>query len=358
MTARFALKKSSDGSEIELRAAMIAGKLDTSDIVLNEGLPSRRHARLTIEDGQLWVEDLESRNGTFVSGFRIAVRTKLYGGDKVRFDSEEFSVIAPPRAGAAGADQATVVRAMPAAKPAESTPTQRIEAPPPIQVPAPPAPAPVENVVAPPPPAPPPPRAPAAAAAPPAASPQASAMRSPLTPRDDKTVFEPRVPRSRTAGQGGVAHELVDVPTLMVAAGAVPAQRFELRPEKGAARKWSVGSDPDNDIVLASAQVSAKHAEIVLEQGKWLIVDKFSTNGTWVNDQSTMKRILISGDQLRFGPVVEGVFLLPGLFNFGAAAVPEAGQSPTGNRKLFLTAGVGFVLMAVAIFVVWRFLHW
>ena len=37
---------------------------------------SRRHARIWLEGGQYWIEDLNSSNGTFVN------RTKIYPGQK------------------------------------------------------------------------------------------------------------------------------------------------------------------------------------------------------------------------------------------------------------------------------------
>src|SRR5437867_2235843 len=38
---------------------------------------SQTHARITVEDGGWWIEDLESRNGTFVNGREIKQRTRL-----------------------------------------------------------------------------------------------------------------------------------------------------------------------------------------------------------------------------------------------------------------------------------------
>jgi predicted component of type VI protein secretion system len=53
---------------------------------------SRRHARFLEEDGAVWVEDLGSRNGTFVNGVRVRGRAALAAGDEVRIADEALRV--------------------------------------------------------------------------------------------------------------------------------------------------------------------------------------------------------------------------------------------------------------------------
>jgi hypothetical protein len=93
--SRFVLRSAARGEEIELSGVMVAGRLPESDLKLNStgptGGPSRRHARLSVIDNRVWLEDLGSKNGTFVNGRRIASRTALRSGDSVRFDVEEFA---------------------------------------------------------------------------------------------------------------------------------------------------------------------------------------------------------------------------------------------------------------------------
>ncbi len=45
---------------------------------------SQVHARLSDRDGQLWIEDTGSTNGTFVNGKRIEAAVRLRKGDKVK----------------------------------------------------------------------------------------------------------------------------------------------------------------------------------------------------------------------------------------------------------------------------------
>ncbi|MBC7835940.1 MAG: FHA domain-containing protein [Phycisphaerales bacterium] len=51
---------------------------------------SRRHAELTPDDGEWWINDLTSQNGTWVNGVRIAERVRLRLGDQVRTGSTLF----------------------------------------------------------------------------------------------------------------------------------------------------------------------------------------------------------------------------------------------------------------------------
>jgi two-component system, NtrC family, sensor kinase len=51
---------------------------------IDDNAVSRRHAELTPDDGVWYIRDLESQNGTYVNGLRIADRTRLRPGDQIR----------------------------------------------------------------------------------------------------------------------------------------------------------------------------------------------------------------------------------------------------------------------------------
>jgi two-component system, cell cycle response regulator len=62
---------------------MVLGRGGTADIrLVDEGI-SRFHCRIRRQDDHLVVEDLESRNGTFLNGARVKVR-QLEDGDKIQ----------------------------------------------------------------------------------------------------------------------------------------------------------------------------------------------------------------------------------------------------------------------------------
>jgi two-component system NtrC family sensor kinase len=69
----------------EVRAdkeAYVLGRHESCDIVLEDKTVSRRHARLEIAGGGAWVEDLGSRNGTYVNGRKVT-RARVSGGDTI-----------------------------------------------------------------------------------------------------------------------------------------------------------------------------------------------------------------------------------------------------------------------------------
>jgi serine protease Do len=55
------------------------------------------------------------------------------------------------------------------------------------------------------------------------------------------------------------------------------------------------------EIVLENPKVSRLHAEVVSIDGKTLLIDRNSSNGTYVNDQKIDKRFLRDGDIIYFG---------------------------------------------------------
>ena len=72
-------------SEFPLREGhQIAGRDRTADIRLESPLVSRRHARFTARGASVTVEDLQSKNGTFVGGTQITTPVPLKRGDEVR----------------------------------------------------------------------------------------------------------------------------------------------------------------------------------------------------------------------------------------------------------------------------------
>jgi pSer/pThr/pTyr-binding forkhead associated (FHA) protein len=74
---------------------MLVGRHQDADILLQSADISRRHAALLLKDQQLWVQDLNSSNGTFINDARIEQETELHDGDILQFASFVFSVLAP-----------------------------------------------------------------------------------------------------------------------------------------------------------------------------------------------------------------------------------------------------------------------
>ncbi len=78
-----------------LKEINIIGRASECDISLAAAHLSRRHAQLQIVDGMLFVKDLDSANGTFLNGKRVA-EARVKRGDELRFDALSFGVMGPP----------------------------------------------------------------------------------------------------------------------------------------------------------------------------------------------------------------------------------------------------------------------
>ena len=64
-----------------------------------------------------------------------------------------------------------------------------------------------------------------------------------------------------------------------------------------------LGRQLDNDIVFNEEFVSRFHAEIRLEEGKYVLYDNESTSGTFVNSQKIDSCVLNSGDLISLASI-------------------------------------------------------
>jgi Domain of unknown function (DUF4388)/FHA domain len=72
---------------------ILIGRSSDLEMVLVEDMVSRKHARITMQADQIWIEDLGSTNGTFVNGEKIK-RTRLKEGDRVLIGTSILKLIA------------------------------------------------------------------------------------------------------------------------------------------------------------------------------------------------------------------------------------------------------------------------
>jgi DNA-binding winged helix-turn-helix (wHTH) protein len=69
------------------RGEHIVGRDRAAAIQIDDATVSRRHASITISADAVLLEDLHSKNGTFVGGERLTGPTALNDGDQIRFGS-------------------------------------------------------------------------------------------------------------------------------------------------------------------------------------------------------------------------------------------------------------------------------
>ena len=102
--------------------------------------------------------------------------------------------------------------------------------------------------------------------------------------------------------------------------------------------KLTVGRLGDNDVHVDDGSVSSHHAELAVRDGQAVLIDKESTNGTFLNgEQVTGEVSLNEGDEIYFGSV-RSVFMEPVAAPAAQAPEPmlsEAGAEGTGRPANF-----------------------
>jgi hypothetical protein len=90
---------------------------------------------------------------------------------------------------------------------------------------------------------------------------------------------------------------LMETPMLEVRRGKTAGQSFSLN----RAFPVSIGRSKVNEIPLDDVTVSGQHCRIIPENGKHVLYDLGSTNGTFVNDKKVQRVILQVGDMIKVG---------------------------------------------------------
>lgn len=357
-------------NRIPLTQNIVIGRSDECDLQVAEGHPSRRHAQITIEDDGVWLEDLSSANGTFVNDHQITEKVLLQNGDHISFDIDRFIFEAEDTV----ADDATVIRRLPES---DATVVRRIE---PAEAAA------DEPAVVAEPPTPKPPAATSTSEPTPEPTPQPAPEPTPETPPEatPETTAQPQaatasaaphVPRSwadpdyqneqgtrmltaeemRAMASGGNAAAVeVSEPQLIITAGDNAGMSFPLG--SGADGEWSIGTEANSDLQLTGTGISANHAKLTCENGRWRVIDQMSANGTFVNGNKSTVSFLSNGDSIKFGPV-ECTIALPaaGKKSKRAKAGSPAGKS-AGKNKSWLIIAIAAAVTVGLLLVVMQFL--
>ena len=71
------------GERLPLRAINSIGRDAGNDVVINDEAASAKHALLEFADGEWWIEDAGSTNGTVINGELVRARERLQYGDEL-----------------------------------------------------------------------------------------------------------------------------------------------------------------------------------------------------------------------------------------------------------------------------------
>ena len=242
------------GKSVALNGELILGRAASDDGRLGDDPElSRRHAALVRQpDGQIAIEDLGSRNGTFVNGQRISARRVISLSDTIRVGQTHMRLSTSAHAeGAAPSESQSPAQLHPTLGPngdGDNGRQRQVHS-----IPAPPA---------------------AVASTPPPPTGTPAVPPAPPQSNGDLTPF---------SGEGVLLHAGERI--TLTAAGV------------------TVGRAPDNTIVLSSDRVSRHHARFDLAARGYYVTDLGSSNGIVVNGERirSASRWLANGDTVMIG---------------------------------------------------------
>lgn len=302
-----------DGTDFPIAGTVTLGRSDACEIQLSSGKVSRQHARITVTDAGLLLEDLGSANGTRINGMVLDGQVALMEGDKVAIDRFELRVSLAPEGGVE--DDATEL-AMPADDATELA-VESFEAQP--------------------------------AAAPDAALPGSWVENT----GGEHTEF---------FGASGAEEDISvarhsELPHLLLLGEGDSVQAvFELEIDGAQEEQaWIIGREGECDLVVEDPTVSSRHAQLVHGKGRWRMVNLVSSNGIVVNGEKRLSVYLASGDTVQLGRsrlvFFDGATVQPAAVAARAAAPGPApsSQEHRGARSMLpWLAGAALLFAAAA----------
>ncbi len=251
------------GKMFAVRDGAVLGREAPADVVLADTTQeiSRRHARISVHEGQTMIEDLGSTNGTRLNGESLTGRSVLGAGDRIQIGSATLQYTPAPVA------DPQVTRARPVAEPPADLEATRAR--PVIEPPA-----------------------------------DFEATRA-------RPVIEPAAGFDATR-----ARPIVPVPpdglqvTSQRAVSAAPAADGTLRIVSGPGEgrvasvqgSATIGREPECDLQVLDGEVSRRHAKVTITDKAAVIDDLRSANGTYVDGERILTTYpLAQGDQIEIG---------------------------------------------------------
>ena len=313
-TFTFKLVSAADKSELLIDKVIVAGRSEQCELVVKQGQTSRQHSRIGPADNGIWIEDLQSTNGTFINDKPVVGKILATHGDIIKFDTALYvvvdSTIKSPDDTSAEENlidpDATVLASPTTAKtPLESDKPKHDGALPPSWA--------LEREQA-----------------------------------VDGTQLLGSVKTTTTAPNATQFSGTVNVPSLVGKTEPYDNVHFPLRAVSDI-NQWEIGRADNADIMLNHTSVSNAHAQLVNDGDRWKLVDLMSANGSYINDVKGLTTYLKSGDLIRFGQI-ECHFVLPNKTetDFGNATTtvaPALSESKASKRNII----IGLIIAVVAV---------
>jgi pilus assembly protein CpaF len=112
----------------------------------------------------------------------------------------------------------------------------------------------------------------------------------------------------------------------------------------------TIGRVQGNDVILPKGNVSKRHARIVLKDGKFIIVDLKSTNGTYVNGRKITSPLVVKEtDKIYIGDFILGVEETGGRTSDAGRQREDGGMQPAplppiGGHEPMMDRGMGMAM--------------
>lgn len=81
------------GAIIPVRRAVSIGRKGDNTLILTDSYVSSHHAKIYLKNGEYYIEDMESTNGTILNNSELKGKTPLRIGDEIKIGSSLFKVI-------------------------------------------------------------------------------------------------------------------------------------------------------------------------------------------------------------------------------------------------------------------------
>ncbi|MEU9084820.1 FHA domain-containing protein [Streptomyces sp. NPDC048357] len=104
----------------------------------------------------------------------------------------------------------------------------------------------------------------------------------------------------------------------------------------------SFGRKSDNTVVIVSPSSSRLHAEILTEDAGYVLYDRDSRNGTFVNDQRVTRHVLRPNDRIRIGDetfLYEAQDAMETVMDLSLLDVPRPSAADPGTLRVTITGG-------------------
>jgi len=82
-----------DGSIIPIRSDLTIGRKDDNSIVISDQHISGNHANIIVRNDSLFIEDLNSTNGTYLNEKKISGKMKLANKDEIKIGSTILKIL-------------------------------------------------------------------------------------------------------------------------------------------------------------------------------------------------------------------------------------------------------------------------